>query len=198
MPVVFRTDSDNVRHQIWAQEQANSCAIASIWMARNQAKQMTFSQDEWSLAHQIYGQVVQGQRWVPRPPAPMSLNPAAFQNNQDSFGNMFANFGTFMRQVAQALRNDGLKVTLVSPPTLGVNIDPMKLGEAKPAIILLGWYTSAPALQRQGGHFVVATRVASNGRIVILDPWQGVINEVSAGPNYPGGGIFEEIAYLST
>jgi hypothetical protein len=46
MPIFMRVDSDGSMHQVWAQEQANSCAVASIWMARNQALQMTVNQDE--------------------------------------------------------------------------------------------------------------------------------------------------------
>src|SRR5947208_16652124 len=100
MGIVLIPDSDQYMHQIWAQEQANSCAVASIWMARNQARQMSVNQEEWALAWQIYGQVVQGMALVPSPPAGRSLNPAAFPANQNTFQNMFASAGTFMAQVA--------------------------------------------------------------------------------------------------
>src|SRR5437763_68049 len=108
MGIVLIPDSDQYMHQIWAQEQANSCAVASIWMARGQARQMSFAQEEWALAWQIYGQVVQGMQLVTTPPAPRSFNPAAYQANQNTFGNMFARFGTYMDQVAQAMTNEGL------------------------------------------------------------------------------------------
>ena len=38
MPIFMRNDSDQIVHEVWAQEQASSCAVASIRMARNQAR----------------------------------------------------------------------------------------------------------------------------------------------------------------
>lgn len=194
MSIVFRTDSDQNVHQVWAQQQANSCAVASIWMARNQARQMTVNEEEWSLAWRIYSQVVQGMQLSPRPPAPMSLNPSSFPANQDTFQNMFASFGTYMDQVARALTNDGLRVTLKTPWAPGTSIQTLRLSDTTPAIVLLGWYTGTT---RNGGHFIVASRVAANGRVVYLDPWEGQLRELGAGPGYPGGGRFEQAVYIS-
>jgi hypothetical protein len=162
-------------------------------MARNQAMQMTFNEGEWTLAWRIYGEVVQGMDFVPEEPAPMSLDPSAHQANQSTFENMFARFGTFMGQVAQALRNEGLTVTTTtfSP---GSSIDSSRLSDTSPAIVLLGWYNGAV---RNGGHFIVASRVASNGKIVYLDPWEGVLRELGVGPVYQGTGRFEQFAYIS-
>ena len=196
MPIVLTSDSDDYTHQIWAQEQANSCAVASIWMARGQAMQMSINQDEWSLAWRIYGQVVQGMGLLasPNAPAPMTLDPRAHQANQSTFGNMFASFGTYMAQVAKALRNEGLTATTTSFGP-GAVVDIRRLSDTTPAIVLLGWYTGST---RNGGHFIVASRVTSGGRVVFLDPWQGRLRELTAGPNYPGGGRFEQICYIST
>ena len=197
MPVVLRTDSDNYAHQVWAQEQANSCAVASIWMARNQARQMTVNESEWALAWRIYGTVVQGlpQAFVPSPPAAMSLNPASFPSNQATFQNMFASFGTFMGQVAEALGKDGLRVTFKTTFSPGTAVDTSRLSDTTPAIVLLGWYNGAT---RNGGHFIVASRPVRNRKVVFLDPWQGQLNELGAGPVYPGGGRFEQVVYIST
>jgi hypothetical protein len=194
MSIVFRTDSDNYVHQVWAQEQANSCAVASIWMARGQARQMTFAEEEWALAWQIYGRVVQGMQLVARPPAPMSLNPAAFQPNQGTFQNMFARFGTYMDQVAQALRNEGLSTVKTAFTQGTMTVNPALLSDTTPAIVLLGWYNGA---NRNGGHFIVASRVVGSGNIVYLDPWEGQLRELGPGPNYPGGGRFEQVCYVS-
>lgn len=194
MTIQWRTDSDGMVHQIWAQRQAASCAVASIWMARNQARQMTFAEQEWALAWRIYHQVVEGVPLAPSPPAAMSLYPAAHQNNQQSFGNMFSNAGTYMDQVAKALQNDGLKVTLKTPFSPGTIIDPARLSDTTPAIVLLGWYNQA---KRAGGHFIVASRTSSAGTIVYLDPWGGVLSELGVGSQYQRTGRFEQIVYIS-
>ena len=194
MSIIYRVDSDGVTHQVWAQQQANSCAVASIWMARNQALQMTAAEDEWALAWRVYGQVVQGMNFVPHPPAPMSLNPRAHQNNQNTFQNMFASFGTFMGQVAQAIRNDGLKVDHLTSFSPGSTVDTSRLSDTKPAIVLLGWYNGN---NRNGGHFIVASRRTQSGQIVYLDPWQGQLRELGMGPQYQSTGRFEQILYLS-
>lgn len=100
-----------------------------------------------------------------------------------------------MGQVVQALQNDGLRVNHNTGFGPGKKVNPNWLGTASPAIILLGWYNGTT---RAGGHFIVATRVASNGRIVYLDPWEGRLRERDAGPSYIGNGIFENIVYISS
>jgi hypothetical protein len=194
MTIIFRTDSDQVVHQVWAQQQASSCAVASIWMARNQAKQMTVNEGEWALAWRLYHEVVQGMPLHPAPPAPMSFHPGAHQNNQSTFGNMFSRFGTLMNQVAQALRNDGLRVTRSTTFSPGTTVDASRLSDTTPAIVLLGWYNGS---QRNGGHFIVASRVATSGSIVYLDPWGGQLREMGVGPQYQNSGRFEQIIYIA-
>jgi hypothetical protein len=46
MTIHHRTDSDGVEHQIWAQQQANSCGIASLWMVPCLAAGQTISESE--------------------------------------------------------------------------------------------------------------------------------------------------------
>lgn len=193
MSIVLTNDSDNYAHQIWAQQQAASCAVASIWMARGQAFQMSFSEGEWALAWKIYGSVVQGMPWVPDPAAPQCFDPRAHQNNQNTFGNMFSVAGTFMSQVARALGNEGLKTTVTSFSP-GSAVDQSKLSTTTPAIVLLGWYNGTT---RNGGHFIVASKVTGGGRVVYLDPWGGVLRELGSGPAYQGTGRFEQICYIS-
>ena len=106
---------------------------------------------------------------------------------------MFASFGTYMDQVAQAMTNEGL-VTSKTPFSAGTAVVPSRLSETTPAIILLGWYSGAT---RNGGHFIVASRVTSTGKVVYLDPWQGQLRELGPGPAYPGGGQFEQVLYVS-
>ena len=196
MGFLLKNDSDNCPHELWAQQQAASCAIASLWMARNQAKQSTSAEDEWALAWRMYNEVVQNVPGglVPAAPAPQTFYPPAYQNNQSTFANQFSQAGTFMSQVISALRNDGLKVTFSTGFAKGTVVDASKLSDTTPAIILLGWYNGAV---RNGGHFIVASRVTSRGRIVYLDPWGGELRELGAGPAYQGTGSFEQVTYIS-
>lgn len=194
MTIYFRNDSDNVTHQVWAQRQQSSCAVASIWMARNQAKQMTVNESEWGLAWRMYHQVVQPMFGVPDAPPPQTFHPGAHTNDQDTFGNMFSRAGTFMRQVAQALRNDGLTITHATSFSRGTSVSASRLSDTTPAIVLLGWYNGT---RRNGGHFIVASRRTRTGRIVYLDPWGGHLRELGPGPQYQGNGSFEQVIYIS-
>lgn len=194
MTIHYRNDSDRVTHQVWAQRQANSCAVASIWMARNQARQMTMQEGEWARAWSLYHRVVLRMDIVPEPPAPMSLNPDSHDENQSAFSNMFASYGTYMGQVNEGLRNDGLSVTFTTTFSPGTTISPKRLSDTTPAIVLLGWYQQKV---RRGGHFIVASRVTGSGNIVYLDPWGGQLREMGIGPNYLANGRFEQISYIS-
>ncbi|GGH20131.1 hypothetical protein GCM10007036_23500 [Alsobacter metallidurans] len=196
MTVVLRTDSDNYVHQLWAQDQAATCAVASIWMARNQAKQSTATEDEWSLAWRLYNRVVLNcpSDLIPFPPAPRTFNASSFANDEKTFANKFSNFGTFMQQVIDALKLDGLKVNSSTAFSKGTQIDKSKLSDTTPAIVLLGWYNGA---KRNGGHFIVASRVTSKGSIVYLDPWGGQLSEAGTGPQYQTTGVFEQVTYIS-
>ena len=41
-------------YQIWQQQQQSSCGVASAWMARGIARQMSFAEEEFELARRIY------------------------------------------------------------------------------------------------------------------------------------------------
>lgn len=194
MSINYRDDSDGYTHQVWAQRQANSCAVASIWMARNQALQMTVNESEWSLAWRMYHRVVRGMALAPEAPGPMSLSQAHHQSDQKTFGNMFANFGTYMNQVAQALKVDKLKVVKQTLFKRGTAVDQSLLSDTTPAIVLLGWYSG---VKRGGGHFIVASRKTRTGKVVFLDPWGGVLRELGPGPKYGANGEFEQVIYIS-
>jgi len=195
MTMIHRTDSDGMVHQIWAQRQAASCAVASIWMARNQARQMTVNEGEWALAWSIYQRVVQGMPLVTKPPAPMTFDPSAHKTDQLTFGNMFSRAGTYMHQVAAALESDGLRVTYKTALHPGATVEHSRLSDYTPGIVLLGWYDGYG--ERNGGHFIVASRVTASGKIVYLDPWGGHLLEMGGGPVYPQNGVFEGVVYIS-
>lgn len=127
----------------------------------------------------------------------MSLDPRKFPADQETFQDMFASAGTFMNQVTQKLIYDGLRVTSTtgwSSPGAAV-VDTRKLSDTTPAIVLLGCYGGTTICT--GGHFIVASRVTSSGKVVFLNPWEGQLHELGPGPSFPQGGLFEQIAYLS-
>src|SRR5262245_31968222 len=197
MTIVFRQDSKRNNYQLWVQEQPASCAIASIWMARSLAKQMSFAEGEWELAWRIYRQVVVGMppaftRAAQATPAPMCLDSRGTTGDQTTFRNMFANAGTTAGQVVQALRNDGLPAAPVRISSAAPLVDLTRLSQTTPAIILLGWYqqNASGQWERNGGHFIVAAERIGN-KIVLLDPWDGVLSEIQNTYLYQGNGVFE-------
>lgn len=196
MTISLHTDSDSKTHQIWAQRQANSCSVASIWMARGIVRQMTMEEGEWALAHRMYHTAVAGMCWVdgpPATPAPQTWDQGSFTVDQSSVANTFAAMGVYGHQVANMLREEGLKVAHVTHSGTALTINPAKLTPNKPAIVLVGWVRNG---QIAGGHFVVAARRAFNGRIVYLDPWGGVLREIPNDGRYPGNGLILEIIYV--
>ena len=205
MPIITRTDSDGNFHDVWAQEQANSCAVAAIWMATRLVKQMCFREGEWETALNLWGHVIKGTNLALPNSGPMSIDTTQFQGQttNSSFEAKFGNQGTFMREIRTMIQADGIiraqyynRAGSNGPTALG--LDPDRVSQTRPVIMLLGWYSagagSAPT--RNGGHFVVAIGKARNRRMIFLDPWQGRIVEHANNGIYPGGGIFEEVLYL--
>lgn len=169
MTVSIETDSDNTSFEVWKQEQASSCGVASIWMARGLVKEICLEEGEWELARRVYYGAVRGMMAAAGGDRfPVCYNPAAFQNNQTSMGATFANFGLFSSQVATGLQSEGLHANVIAATT----INTLNLGPRKAAIAFVRW---RPA--NSGAHFVCAARQASNGKIVFLDPWDGKVNE---------------------
>lgn len=202
MTIVYQQDSRRNTYQIWAQEQANSCAVASIWMARCQARQMTFAEDEWELAWRLYQHAVVGIPWglassASAPTGPLCIDPSAHTADQSSFYNMFGSFGTFAGQVAKVLRSEGLKVTHLENSGTAQTLSTTKLSQRSPAIVLVGWYRNQNGQNvRTGGHFVVAADNIGN-QIVYLDPWGGQLNEFANNARYKTNGLIEEVIYLA-
>ncbi|SDE28738.1 hypothetical protein SAMN05421538_105156 [Paracoccus isoporae] len=226
MTIHQRTDSDGITHQVWAQRQPASCAIASMWMAKSIAQQMTLAEGEWALAARTFsfvvkgfclGEVALGDWNAVSIPAPQTFMPSSEKSrqNQNTMANMYGSFGTSVSQLIAALRAQSLRVELqeskhllhqllvTNTPShhlepLALPVDPLKLSDDRPAISFLHWIYQA---HRVGGHFVVAAREARNGRIVFLEPWGGVVREVPNNGTYPGGGaargVFSTHLYLS-
>jgi hypothetical protein len=192
--ISIERDSHGRTYQIWKQAQMNSCGVASAWMARGIARQMSINEDEWDLAIRIYQTAIGGVLGsLGISGGPQSLNPDAFANDQSSMASTFANFGMYSSQLASALRSEGLTVEYNGGDGTGQKIAHNKIAINKPAIVLIYWNGG-------GGHFVVVGR-ATQGAVSYLDPWDGRVNEQSNNGKYNARygdkGIIGEILYIS-
>jgi len=191
----IETDSHGRTYQIWKQDQMNSCGVASVWMARGIALQMSFAEEEWGLAQRVYRNAVNN-ALAPlgvSPDGPMCLDPSAFPSDQSSMAATLANTGFYAGQLAQAIRAEGLRAELVGWTGRSHRIVANKIAINKPAIALVAWNGG-------GGHFVVVGRCTGNA-VSFLDPWDGHINEE---PNdgryrarYGGRGFVGAVIYMS-
>lgn len=193
--ISIERDSSGRTYQIWKQQQASSCGVACAWMARGIARQASFAEEEFALAQRIYAGSVGSalSAMQARQMAPQTFDPRAFANNQNSFGSTMANFGLFARQLAGALRGEGLKVEHYSNGNNPIVVIPNKIAINKPGIALVQW-------ARGGGHFVVIGRAVPSN-ISYLDPWDGHVNEQANdgtyAANYGNTGLLMEILYIS-
>lgn len=165
-------DTSGRTYQIWKQTQMNSCGIACMWMARSIARQTSFAEEEWGLAVRLFGAAVGAAAasiGVASSSGPMSLDPNAFANNQQTMAAAIANFGFFSPQLAAALRSDGLRVSNAGLDRRG-RIVSHNIAINRPGIALLQWRPGP------GGHFVVVGR-CTEGFVSFLDPWDGRVNE---------------------
>jgi hypothetical protein len=190
----IETDSHGRTYEIWKQDQMNSCGVASAWMARGIARQMSFMEEEWDMAQRLYRAAINN-ALAPlgvSAAGPMSLDPRAFPSDQSSMASTIANFGFYAGQLATAMRAEGLHAEHVSNNNNPLRIVPDKIAINKPAIALVYWNPS-------GGHFIVVGR-CTHSAVSFLDPWNGRVNEE---PNdgryraqYGGRGIVGEVIYL--
>jgi hypothetical protein len=194
--ISIETDSHGRVYQIWKQEQASSCGVASAWMARGIARQMSFAEEEWDLAHRIYAGAVASALSATEPSSgPMSMDPRAFPSDQSSFGSTFTNFGLFTSQVATALQSEGLHAQTYADGGNPIRIVHSKIAFNKPGIAFVKWNGA-----NSGAHFVVVGRCTSH-QVSFLDPWNGHVNEqannsVYNAP-YGGQGRIKHVIYIS-
>ena len=188
-------DSHGRTYQIWKQDQMNSCGVASAWMARGIARQMSYAEEEWDLAQRLYRSAVSS-ALAPlgvSAAGPMSLDPRAFPRDQSSMASTIANFGFFAAQLANALRAERLRVEHVGNNGSAQRIHAHKIAINKPGIALVYWNGG-------GGHFVVVGRCTQSA-VSFLDPWDGHVNEQSNNGRYTarygGQGVIGEVIYLS-
>jgi hypothetical protein len=143
-------------------------------MARSLVRQMSFSEEEWTLAQRLYRNAV-GIALAPLGVAaagPMTLDPRAFRRDQSSMGKYHLDFGFFAAQLARAIRLESISVEHEGFIGNVRTIRPNMVGDRKAAIALVYW-------QGGGGHFVVVARQNSRGELVFLDPWDGQVREAA-------------------
>lgn len=168
-------------YQIWQQQQASSCGVASIWMARGIARQMSFAEEEWDLAVRTYLSVVNTSIGAAAtvPGGPMSMDPSAHSAyatadtsvRQADFQRNFTVGGLTASQLANAVRNDGLHAETWSNNGNPCIVAHHKIAYNKPAVSFVSWNGG-------GAHFIVVGRCTSN-HVTFLDPWTGRIREQS-------------------
>ncbi len=205
MTLTVQSDSDGVEFNVWAQRQANSCAVASIWMARGMARQMTFDEGEWDLAWRTYNNAVAGGAWrtpaeTPGPaPAPQSLDETQYTPGHHTFANTFASTGIGGQHIETMLIQEGFTVDRVLNAGGFLPVNFAKLADTKPAIVGVGWFVlnGAGTWVRNGGHAIVAARKNRSGQIVFLDPAGGQIVETTNNGRYGNNGLIVEILYIS-
>jgi hypothetical protein len=191
----IETDSHGRTYQLWRQQQANSCGVAATWMARGIVRQMSINEDEWSLAQRVYRNAVEN-ALAPLGAAAdggMSLDPAAHPNDRSTMASALANAGFFARQLALALRGEGMRVHHAGFTGYRRVVVPNRISITQPAIALIYW-------DNGGGHFVVVGR-CTRSAITYLDPWDGHIIEQSNNgvynARYNRRGQIGEILYLT-
>ena len=169
-------------YQIWKQHQASSCGVASAWMARGIARQMSFAEEEWDLAQRMYLGAVNSTIGAAStiPDAPMTIDPRAYSNVpanqiQNSFTSNFALGGLTCTQLANALRSERLQVNVVHNNGAPTPVVANNIAYNKPAISFIKWPDRVQPGDG-GAHFVVVGRCTPS-RVSFLDPWTGHINE---------------------
>ena len=179
-------------YQLWKQQQANSCGVASVWMARGIARQMSFAEEEWDLAVRMYQGAI-GSALGASATGPVTFNPASYASNQSTMANTFASFGLYCGQITISLIKENLRAeqTVLTGTPRRIRHD--KSAFNKPAIVLIVW-------DGGGGHFVVVGR-CTHTEVSYLDPWNGHVNQQ---PNdgryrapYGGQGSIANIVYIS-
>lgn len=187
-------------YQIWKQQQTSSCGVACAWMARGIARQMSFAEEEWELARRIYLSSVNSALTAAStiPSAPMTIAPRAYRNTpqnqlQNNFSSNFSRAGLTCTQLANALRHDGLRVTMLSNNGSPTPVVANNIAYNRPAISFVQWTESG------GAHFVVVGRCTAH-HVTFLDPWTGHIREQPNDGNFAASyniGIILENLYIS-
>ena len=205
MPIDYlrRTDSDGVAHFIDVQDQPMSCFLAAVGMALRQMMAhgrhaRPVSQTEETMLT-LYSMLSPGSLFNSQ-----LRGQGAVQTN-GAYAGTHAGFGTWANNVTPTLRRLGVRVThhdIFDPRSAHDRFHWRRpsITPLRPAIVMLGWYNREHHhLARHGGHFVVASRIAKNGNVVLLDPappFGGLYESAHDSPVYRDSGRFEQVFYL--
>lgn len=192
-------------YQIWKQQQVCSCGVACAWMARGIAKQVSLAEEEWELAQRIYLGSVNSALAAANtiPSAPMTVAPLAYRSTpgsqlQNNFSSNFSRAGLTCTQLANALRNDGLRVSVLSNNGSPTPVVANSIAYNKPGISFVKWPDRVNPGDG-GAHFVVVGRCTAH-HVTFLDPWTGHIREQPNDGNFSASynaGIILENLYIS-
>lgn len=178
-------------YQIWKQQQASSCGVASCWMARGIARQMSFAEEEWALAVRIFSGAVNNSLTAAAtiPGGPMTVDPRAYPNATEAqitsdFSTLISVGGLTDGEIARALRNEGLNAQTFTNNGQRCSVIHNRIAYNKPAISHIAWDTTGNA--PGGAHFVVVGRCTRN-HVTFLDPWTGHILEQRNNGRFSGG-----------
>lgn len=178
-------DSDGVMHYIYAQDEPMSCALACMFMIENEVEQMTHGEGEGRVKQVSGGHAG-------------SLLASQLAGDNGGLG-----WGTTVNNAAKTFADLGVQLTKVGSfdptgATYSFVWDKPRIRDGRPALILIGWYQySKGKLTRNGGHFIVAARVAKNRAVVVLDPLKGTLHELHGHKGiYLNHGLFGKIEFI--
>gem|GEM_PF-2651021 len=178
-------------YQIWKQQQASSCGVASCWMARGIARQMSFAENEWDLAVRMFSGAVNSSLAAANsiPGGPMTVDARGYPNATEAqitsdFSTLISVGGLTDSELGRALQNEGLTAQTRSNGGQPCRIIHDRIAVDKPAISHIVWPSVANA--PGGGHYVVVGR-CTRRHVTFLDPWTGHVMENPNNGRFRGG-----------
>lgn len=173
------SDSDGTAYEVCKQSKDNTCGPASMFMYECMVRQTSMKGGE--------DRIIKISNY--------------FDGNAASDA-----AGTDSENVLQTLQHIGARVREIDEPGedfLGLpkftRIKPGRIAVDRPALVLLGWYDKYLHVKRKGGHYVVAARFTSGGKVAFLDPGLGqvveCVNNARYNPRNGGNGCIEMVVY---
>lgn len=171
-------DSDGRSYALFVQNEEQSCGLAAAAMLINLVSPVPVT-DPSALEAQL---------------KLIAANfPASLAESDRLWARGEQEFGSGLYNIQKLLLSQGIYARTVWRRGGVIQLDPRSLNE--PAIVLWGWYPNGIQGVRKGGHFTVAASVTKSGKIVILDPWGGVLTEVAVGGMYKSSGQLDAVIY---
>ena len=184
-------DSDGVVHYVDQQNEAMSCALASVGMMWDMSRQQCGVNDETGykvISARYPGSLLYSQLM------------ALLQGGDTAgTGTGISNINSTMQQVGLPVSaQDGFD-TSKTAHNYGFSWRKPRIRVESPALLGVYWKRRTSAgLQSLGGHAIVAARVTSRGYVVVLDPWNAKMYELHGSqgyymPGYAANGQFGRI-----